>query len=103
LLGYLQDQRRFGVNILTEAQQPLAEFFARPEQDPADEARLGVRFLWTPSGIPLLQGALAHLSCNVVAQHIAGDHTICVGEVESLELHAGEPLVHHRGNYRILS
>ena len=98
---YLKSQRRFGVNILKDTQQPLSEFFAQPEQDPAEEARLGVRFEWTPSGIPLLSGALAHLACNVAAQYMSGDHTIFVGEVESLQLNdgEGEPLVHHRGTY----
>jgi len=103
LLGYLKAQRRFGVNILKDTQQSLSEFFAQPVQDPAEEARLGVRFRWTPSGIPLLEDALAHLGCNVVAQYMSGDHTIFVAEVESLELNEGEPLVHHRGKYRRLS
>lgn len=102
LLGYLKAQRRFGVSILKNTQQPLAEFFAQPEQDPAEEARLGMRFQWTPSGVPLLEDALAHLTCNVAAQYMSGDHTIFVGEVQSLDLHEGEPLVHHRGKYRRL-
>jgi len=33
---------------------------------------------------------------------MAGDHTIFLGEVESLELHDGEPLLYHRGKYRAL-
>lgn len=103
LLGYLKAQRRFGVNILNDSQQPLAEFFTRPQQDPVEEARLGIRFRWTPSGIPLLEDALAHLGCNVVAQYMSGDHTIFVGEVESLELNEGEPLLYHRGKYRTFS
>ena len=100
MLGYLKAQRRFGVNILKETQREWSEFFARPEQDSEEEVRLGIRFRWTPSGIPLLEDALAHLVCNVVAQYMSGDHTIFVGEVEALELHEGEPLVHVRGEYR---
>jgi flavin reductase (DIM6/NTAB) family NADH-FMN oxidoreductase RutF len=103
LLGHLKVQRCFGVNILKHSQQPIAEFFAKPEQDAAEEASLAIRFRWTASGIPLLEDALAHLSCNVVAQYMSGDHTIVVGEVESLELHEGEPLVHHRGHCRRLA
>jgi flavin reductase (DIM6/NTAB) family NADH-FMN oxidoreductase RutF len=100
LLSYLKTQRRFGVNILKDSQQQLSEHFARPQQDPADEARLGVHFRWTASGTPLLEDALAHLACNVVAQYMSGDHTIFVAEVESLELKDGEPLLYHRGKYR---
>jgi flavin reductase (DIM6/NTAB) family NADH-FMN oxidoreductase RutF len=61
-----------------------------------------VRFQWTDTGIPLLQDALAHIACNVVAQYSSGDHTIFVGEVESLELKEGEPLLYCRGQYRPL-
>jgi flavin reductase (DIM6/NTAB) family NADH-FMN oxidoreductase RutF len=103
LLSYVKAQRRFGVNILKDTQQKIAEHFAKPQNDdPAEEARLGVKFCWTPTGIPLLADALAHLACNVAAQYMSGDHTIFVGEVESLELKEGEPLVYHRGKYRSL-
>jgi flavin reductase (DIM6/NTAB) family NADH-FMN oxidoreductase RutF len=100
LLAHLKTQGRFGVNILKDSQQAISELFARTEQDPEEEARLGVRFRWTSTGIPMLEEALAHLGCNVVAQYMSGDHTIFVGEVESLELKDGEPLLYHRGKYR---
>jgi flavin reductase (DIM6/NTAB) family NADH-FMN oxidoreductase RutF len=100
LLTYLKIQGRFGVNILKDTQQQISELFAQPQQEPEEEARLGVRFRWTDSGIPLLEDALAHMGCNVVAQYMSGDHTIFVGEVESLELKEGEPLLHYRGKYR---
>jgi flavin reductase (DIM6/NTAB) family NADH-FMN oxidoreductase RutF len=99
LLSYMKTQRRFGVSLLKDTQQAISEYFAKQNQDPADELRLGVEFQWTETGIPLLKNALAHIGCNVVAQHMAGDHTIFVGEVESLELMGGEPLLYHRGKY----
>ncbi len=102
LLSHLRAKRRFGVNILKDSQQALSQLFAKPQQDPAEEARLGVRFQWTATGIPLLEDALAHLACNVVAEHVSGDHTIFVAEVESLDLKEGEPLLYHRGAYRRL-
>jgi flavin reductase (DIM6/NTAB) family NADH-FMN oxidoreductase RutF len=100
LLSYLKMQRRFGVNILKDTQKEISELFAKPQQEPEEEERLGVRFQWTETGIPMLGDALAHLGCNVVAQYMSGDHTIFVGEVESLELKEGEPLLFHRGKYR---
>jgi flavin reductase (DIM6/NTAB) family NADH-FMN oxidoreductase RutF len=100
LLSHLKVQRRFGVNILRDAQQGISEHFAKPLQEPAEEARLGVKFRWTTTGIPLLEDALAHIACNVVAQYMSGDHTIFVGEAESMELKEGEPLLYHRGKYR---
>src|SRR5258707_7805347 len=103
LLSFLKTQRRFGVNILREDQQALSEFFAKIEQTQEAHARLGIRDRWTASGIPLLEATLAQLACNVVAEHPAGDHTIFIGEVESMESHDGEPLLFHRGQYRRLS
>jgi len=100
LLSFLTSQRRFGVNILREQQRLLSEHFAKAQQDPETDARMGIEFRWTPTGIPLLKDALAHLACNVAAQYVAGDHTIFVGEVESLDLDEGEPLLYHRGKYR---
>jgi flavin reductase (DIM6/NTAB) family NADH-FMN oxidoreductase RutF len=100
LLSYLKTQRRFGLSILRDSQQRVSEFFAEPQQDPAGCARLGIRYRWTESGIPLLEDALAYLTCSVVAQYMAGDHTIFIGEVESLESAAGEPLLYLRGQYR---
>jgi len=99
LLSYLKEQGRFGVSILKDTQQQISELFAKPQQDPAEEEMLGVRFKWTDTGIPLLEDALAHIACNVVAQHMSGDHTIFVGEVESMELMVGEPLLYYRGRY----
>lgn len=104
LMSYLKSQRRFGVNILKDTQQQISQHFAKPQpDDPLEEARLGVRFQWTSTGIPLLEDALAHLACNVVAQYASGDHTIFVGEVESMELKDGEPLLYHRGKYHALN
>jgi len=102
LLSFLKTQRRFGVNILKDTQQKISEHYAKLQQDPDEEARLGVHFQWTPTGIPLLEDALAHLGCNVVAQYMSGDHSIFVAEVETLELKEGEPLLYHRGKYRPL-
>ena len=99
---YLKIQARFGVNILDATQQRVSEYFAQPDQDHEEEIRLGIRFAWTASGIPLLEQALAHMTCTVVEQHPAGDHTIFIAEVQWMKGREGEPLVHHRGKYRAL-
>jgi flavin reductase (DIM6/NTAB) family NADH-FMN oxidoreductase RutF len=103
LLSFLKAQRRFGVSILREGQQALSEYFAKTEQTPEEDALLGIRYRWTSTGIPLLDGTLAELACNVVGEHPAGDHTIFLGKVESMESHDGEPLLFHRGQYRRLA
>ena len=103
LLSFLKSQRRFGVSILREGQQALSEYFAKTEQTPEEDAHLGIRYRWTTSGVPLLDNTLAQLACNVVGEHPAGDHTIFIGEVETMECHEGEPLLFHRGQYRRLA
>ncbi len=100
LLPLVRRQKRFGVNILKDHQRAISEYFAGTEENAETEKRLGVRYRWTQTGIPLLEGALAHLACKVVASHAAGDHTIFVAEVESVEVYDGEPLLYLRGNYR---
>lgn len=100
LLPLLQQKRVFGVNVLKEHQKPLSVYFAQPEQTPAAEVSLNVRYRWTPEGVPLLEDTLAHLVCRVVASYMAGDHTIFLGEVQSGELFGGEPLLFFRSQYR---
>ncbi len=93
---------KFGVSILAEEQQHLAEFFAGVEKDRVSAERAGARFAFTANGTPLLEGALAALECRVVSKHDSGDHTIFIGEVESIRLGDGLPLLHYRGQYRRL-
>jgi flavin reductase (DIM6/NTAB) family NADH-FMN oxidoreductase RutF len=103
LLSFIKTQRRFGVSILRAGQEEISVHFAKGDQTPEIQEALGIHFQWTDSGIPLLQGALAHVACNVVAEHPAGDHTIFLGEVESMDHQHGEPLLFHRGHYRRLA
>ncbi len=100
LLPLVKRRKRFGVNILKDNQQAISEYFAQTEDNAVLENNLGIRYRWTQSGVPLLDDALVHLACNVVASYIAGDHTIFIAEVESIELYDGEPLLYLRGDYR---
>jgi flavin reductase (DIM6/NTAB) family NADH-FMN oxidoreductase RutF len=102
LLPLIQKHKRFGVSILKEDQQAISEYFAQTVENPEIERRLGICYRWTETGIPLLESGLAHLACNVVSEHAAGDHTIFIGEVESLDVRDGKPLLYLRGNYRKL-
>ena len=100
LLPLLKERQRFGVSILKEDQEAISEYFAQTEESPEIEQRLGIRYGWTETSIPLLEGALAHIACNLVASYVAGDHTIFIGEVEGAEIYIGEPLLYLRGDYR---
>jgi flavin reductase (DIM6/NTAB) family NADH-FMN oxidoreductase RutF len=88
----------FGINILTEAQQSLADRFARKIEDRFE----GIQWVKGDTGVPLLPGVLAAIECAVHRVVPMGDHDILVGEVVRTEVIAGEPLVHFSGKYREL-
>jgi flavin reductase (DIM6/NTAB) family NADH-FMN oxidoreductase RutF len=85
----------FAVNILSEDQEPLSRRFAKREIDRFD----GVDFARGQTGVALLSGTLAHLECRAATRHVAGDHTILIGEVLSTDVHEGNPLLYYRGGY----
>lgn len=100
LLQLVKSQKRFGVNILKDDQEAISEYFAQTQESAEHESRLGIKYRWAENRIPLLQDALVHLTCHVVSSHIAGDHTIFIAEVETVEVYDGEPLLYLRGDYR---
>ena len=100
LLAMVKARKRFGVSVLKEDQRAMSEYFAQPEENIEMEERLGVRFGWTASGIPVLEDTLVQLGCNVVATYLSGDHTVFIGEVETAKVFSGEPLLFFRGQYR---
>ena len=97
--GILNQRRRFGVSVLKAGQQRLSEFFAQTEQPDDVESALGVRFRWTVSGIPLLEDTLVQMACNIVNTYVAGDHTIFLAEVDSVEVFPGDPLIFYGRRY----
>lgn len=101
-LPLIHQQKQFGINFLTQNQQPLAEYFAQPAQSEQNARQLGVAFRFSERGTPLLEGCMAQLDCFVVSSYVAGDHTVFLAEVESAELHPGSPLLFFAGKYRRL-
>ncbi|HET9798362.1 MAG TPA: flavin reductase family protein, partial [Gemmatimonadaceae bacterium] len=59
----------------------------------------GIGYKRGESGVVLLDDALAHLECRIVAAHDVGDHTMFVGEVESAQARSAGPLLYYRGGY----
>jgi flavin reductase (DIM6/NTAB) family NADH-FMN oxidoreductase RutF len=53
--------------------------------------------------VPVLDGALAWLACELRALHPGGDHTIGVGEVVAMHHEDGEPLLFYAGAYARLA
>lgn len=103
LLPLLKQGGKFGINILRDDQQKLSEYFSRPEQSKREEDALHVHFRWSAEAIPLMEDVLCQIACRLYSDHVAGDHTIVVGEVISATLHEGSPLLFFRGQYTRLS
>ena len=100
MLSLLEKKKRFGISVLKGGQEAISEYFSKGTPSAEAEERLSIRYRRTPGGIPVLENALLQLGCSLVASHIAGDHTIFVGEVEDAKIHEGEPLLYFRGEYR---
>ena len=88
----------WAVHLLSADQADVAEHFARPDLDGADQF---APFAHAPGSPPLLRGALAILTCRPHARFEAGDHTVLVGAVTGIVDGAGaEPLLYYRQSYR---
>src|SRR3954454_22979915 len=83
---------RFGVSLLAEGQEAVAQHFARGVPPIALWQDVALR---AGDGPPLLDGALGWLTGEVVEEVPAGEDTFFVGSVESLESGASRrPLVY---------
>ena len=91
----LSQATSFTVNILAAEQEALSRRFA--EQD--SRRFEGVGFSRSDRGGIVLDGVLAHLDCERVAVHPAGDHSIYIGRVVGGSTSEGEPLLYYRGGY----
>jgi flavin reductase (DIM6/NTAB) family NADH-FMN oxidoreductase RutF len=99
--AHMHAKKRFGINVLSEDQRAISEYYARPERTHEQaEAEAGARFDRTQHGTPMLQGALAYLECRLHSAQDAGDHTIFIAEVEQVVVSENEPLLFYRGKYR---
>ncbi len=94
--GYLQQSGRFGVSVLTEAQEGYSQHFAGFGAPGLQPEFVEVE------GIPLLAESLAHLIVTVTDAHVAGDHTLYVGQVEYVKWWEGKPLLYFQGRYERL-
>jgi flavin reductase (DIM6/NTAB) family NADH-FMN oxidoreductase RutF len=87
----------YGVNVLTEAQDPLSSHFGgKPQQN------IDIGFL-RETAVPLIDACLAHAVARVVDVHVAGDHLLYVGELEHLSMGSdARPLLFWGGRYERL-
>lgn len=93
--GLLRVGAPFVVNVLSSAQEPISRRFSGPDTNRFG----GLGYTTSPGGAAVLDDILAHLECTVDALHPGGDHTICVGRVETAVVRRGHPLLYYRGGY----
>jgi flavin reductase (DIM6/NTAB) family NADH-FMN oxidoreductase RutF len=85
----------FAINVLASDQEAMSRRFAG-----AYAARFSnAPYRKGPEGLPLLNGAVAHLLCERWQVIPAGDHTIFLGRVTGGSVFEQRPLLHYRGRY----
>lgn len=95
LFGKFEPAPTFGINVLAAHQADLAGRFSAKTED----RFAGVAYDSGVLGCPILPGAAATLECHTVAQYLAGDHLIFIGEVRSCSHSGAAPLIFHSKNY----
>ena len=87
----LQENPAFVVNVMTYEQAPEVLFCGRCSGRDVDKfAESGLTAVEAGSvNTPAIAEALAHLECDVEAQHEAGDHVIVVGRVRAVSAEEG--------------
>ncbi|MFN0094376.1 MAG: flavin reductase family protein [Dehalococcoidia bacterium] len=91
----------FGVSVLAEGQDDISGWFSKSGREPLRAFPDEIRTVEAATGAPLIDGALAHIDCELEAALPGGDHTIMVGRVVSADAHGDrKPLIYYRRGYR---
>ncbi|MBD3107251.1 flavin reductase family protein [Bacillus sp. AGMB 02131] len=93
-LEKVAQSKKYTVNILAEDQEHYSRHFAGRPGEAVEFEKL--------AGLPVLKGAIAQIVCEVVAEHVEGDHTLFIGKVTDLQVEDKKPLLFFGGKYRQL-
>jgi flavin reductase (DIM6/NTAB) family NADH-FMN oxidoreductase RutF len=95
-LPIVREAGRFGVNVLAAHQEDIARVFASkvPESEKLDGVAHRIE-----DGVPIIDGALSWVVCGLRELIAGGDHTIAIGEISSMGLGEGDPLLWYAGQY----
>ncbi|MGW0310656.1 flavin reductase family protein [Streptomyces flavidovirens] len=98
-LAAILEHGAFAVNVLADTMDHTSQVFA--------EKPLPERFTGVPhhhqDTVPILDDAIAWITCRVHTTYPGGDHTILIGAVTHSTCGRGRPLVRHQGAYRGLT
>ncbi|MFJ2187176.1 flavin reductase family protein [Kitasatospora sp. NPDC087861] len=103
LVAAVRASGRFGLSVLTDRQPSVARRFATPGAGRALGGFTAVPMRTVATGAPLVEDALAWFDCGLHGTLPGGDHTILVGRVAAADRGAGDPLLYHDGQYRVLA
>lgn len=78
----IRDTKKFAIHILADDQQAVAYQFAKKGIDKSE----GIAVIKSEYGVPVIEGALAVLECELWNDYPGGDHAILVGEVVHAQL-----------------
>jgi len=107
LVGFLPDKRssswpvieqagHFCVNVLASEQTALCRQLASSGPDKF----VGVEYVLSPHGLPILEGAMVSIECKLHSVTEAGDHWFVMGQVLGLEARREtDPMLFFRGRY----
>lgn len=98
--SHLSKKMPIGISILSIGQSEVSNRFATRT---ASERCEGIDTIEKTPGVPLLAGAIAILEGTIANLIPAGDHTVCLCDLERAEIHNDEaPLLYYSRNYHSL-
>ena len=97
-LPHFLNAQRYVIHVLSASQLALAKRFSMGRQEDRFQ---GVALRRSPHGVPMLadNDTAAWFECYNHAHHLAGDHTVFIGQVERCARRFGQPLVYHAGDF----
>lgn len=102
LAAMVQQTKSFAISILAEGQEDVSGYFAKSGREPV-EAFPGITTRDWHTGNPIIDGAIAHLDCELHETLPGGDHIIAVGRVVGAAFDPEKrPLLYFRRGYRTL-
>ncbi|MEH7237679.1 flavin reductase family protein [Bacillus sp. JJ1562] len=96
MLEKIKKSNKYAVNILSTEQQELSMIFAGQIKEKREVTfnRL--------NGLPVIEGALTQITCDVANIHVEGDHSLIIGKVTDIHLDEHDPLLFFKGQYQSL-
>lgn len=95
-LSIFQQTKAFAINVLADHQRALSAHFASKTEEKFAEKDHAA------TGLPTVEGCIARFCCQTVAEYVAGDHVVFIGQVQEFNYCEQDPLVFYRGAYKII-